>query len=49
MKRYLTGIVMVIAGFILLIIIKGKDFNEVEQSWVISLFLLNIRSYLYRI
>jgi hypothetical protein len=36
MGRYLVGLVMMISGILLLIVTKGKDFREIEDSLVIA-------------
>lgn len=36
MGRYIIGIVMIIAGIVLLMITQDRDFKEVEESIVIA-------------
>lgn len=50
MERYLTGIVMVISGILLLVMTKDKYFPEVEQSFVIaySFLLFGFLSIVYK-
>lgn len=36
MGKYIIGIVMIIAGIVLLIITQGRDFKEAEESIVIA-------------
>lgn len=36
MSRYIIGIVMIIAGIVLLIMTQNRDFKETEQSIVIG-------------